>query len=1189
MPWTKAQEQAITTLNKTLLVSAAAGSGKTATLTERIIRSLIDPSGPSISRMLVVTYTRAAAAELKVKISKALSAALAENPKNHRLAEQMMMLESAKICTIDSFYFDIVKSHASHLDLQSRLRIADDAEITILYRNEMERVIDELYEDQPNFTDFMDHFVPLKGMDQSADIFLSIYQSLRSYRGGIDKLKEYAAQMKSAASTDFLGGPYGQTTTKPLAENMLGYAISALEAACDFFAETSDDRLRTNYAPAFQSDLDTAKQALEAILASDYPKARDVLLSYPKLSLKGIRGEIDPRAVYFKELRSGITKLLLSLGEDYFSLPEEEISAMMLATADVIEMLYTVLSRFESAMEKEKKERGICDFNDVRRYALGLLVDKDHLPTDIALDYKARFDQIYIDEYQDVDEVQDLIFSSISTPNNRFMVGDIKQSIYGFRGADSGVFARYKSTLPLLGSEQAKESDGCSIFMSNNFRCDKNVIDFSNLVSSYLFSNCGQSIGYRPEDDLIFSKQLPYDDYLSPKVTVALTGVKSECEGEKETTDSEQTANIYHEAEYIAKEISHLLNSQTKADGTPIQPKDIAILVRYRTDVAVLNDILSREGIPVQSDEKKDFFENPDILLIISLLSVIDNPRRDIPLAGVLRSPFYGFTFDELITIRLCGDKSLSLYDALEQYSVSADNDLSHKCYDFMQSLAFWRNEAGKLTISKLLQKIYLEFSILALAKDNKANVLQLYDYARSFEQSSFHGLYSFISYINETIENGVTLDSTSEGGDTNAVRIMTMHHSKGLEFPVCFLYGTGKSFLDLFKRDRIQFDAALGLGIQLHDSTGLSFIDTPVRRAILDSKLIAERQEDMRVLYVAMTRARERLYITAKLPSPEKLQNKVKSFVQFGKAHGIYSATSYLEWIFAAMEANQTHECYEIVTVYDDISPVGESPEQPTEVQNMVMPPENAELTAEYEKRFSFVYPYTHICSLPAKLSVSALYPAVLDEGEVNQTDIASLEDAFIYPEQLTPKEGASGAERGTATHTFLQFCDFDYVIANGVKAELARLLEHRYIDERMEKLCNVKQLEAFFGSELFAQIKNADAIWREQRFQIFLPASDFTQINQKAKLLEDETIAVQGVIDLFFRNKNGDIILVDYKTDFLTAEELQDPSLAASKLIQRHGEQLSYYQKAIEQMFGTLPAKTLIYSLPLAKTITV
>ena len=862
MTWTKAQESAITTLDKTLLVSAAAGSGKTATLTERIIRSLIDPCGPSISRMLIVTYTRVAAAELKVKISKALSAALAEKPKNHRLAEQMMMLGSAKICTIDSFYFDIVKNHVSHLDLSGKLRIADDAEMTILYRNEMENVIDQMYADQPNFTDFMDHFVPLKGSDQSADIFLSIYQALRSYRGGIDKLLEYAADLRRAASEDFLSGHYGETTAKPLAIDLLNYVINALSAACDFFNSSADDRLKTNYFPAFQNDLETAKQALDAISVSDYQKARDILTNYKKLSLKGIRGDIDPYAVYFKDIRTGITALLTSLGKDYFSLSQEEISSMMLSTAEVIEVLHTLLDRFEKSIDKEKKERGICDFSDIRRYALQLLVDNDLQPTEIAMDYKARFDQIYIDEYQDVDEVQDLIFSAIATPNNRFMVGDIKQSIYGFRGADSGVFARYKANFPLLGSELAADADGCSIFMSNNFRCDKNIIDFSNLVSSYLFENFGQSIGYRREDDLIFTKDLPSEDYVSPKVTVALTGVKSECEDEE--PKEEQTEKIYYEAEYIASEISRLIDGQTKADGSPITAKDIAILVRYRTDVAVLNEILSREGIPVQSDEKHDFFENPDILLIISLLSTIDNPRRDIPLAGTLRSPFYGFTFDELITVRQAADSGLSLYDALEQFSVSGDSELCRKCYDFMQNLAYWREQAALLPISKLLQKIYREFSILALAKDNKANVLRLYDYAKAFEKSSYHGLYSFIAYINETIENGVTLDDQTESADINAVRIMTMHRSKGLEFPVCFIYGAGKSFLDLFKREKIQFDASLGLGIQLHDSTGFAVTDTPVRKAILDRKLITERQEDMRVLYVAMTRARERLYITA-------------------------------------------------------------------------------------------------------------------------------------------------------------------------------------------------------------------------------------------------------------------------------------------------------------------------------------
>jgi len=1171
--WTKPQETAINTHGKTLLVSAAAGSGKTATLTERIIRSLMKEDGLDISRMLIVTYTRAAAAELKLKISRALSSALSENPKNHRLAEQMMMLESAKICTIDSFYFDIVKSNFARLGLSGSLRIVDSAEMTLLYKNEMENLIDDFYAERENFTDFMDHFVPVRGSDQSVDIFLSIYQNLLSYQSGVDKLCEYSDNLKKAASAPFLSTDYGETA-KSISQSSLEYAIRALESACNFFAASEDARLLANYGPAFENDLRVAKEALEAIRKEDHERAKEVLDGYEKLSLKSIRGEKDAYTTYLQELRKELTALLEALKNDYFSITQEDISALMRATAEVMDTLYELLLAFDKRLNKEKEERGICDFSDIRRYVLRLLIDENGNPTDIAEDYKSRFDEIYIDEYQDVDEMQDSIFRAISTPTNRFMVGDIKQSIYGFRGANSDVFARYKAALPLLDENAPADADGYSIFMSNNFRCDKNVVDFSNLVSSYLFTNYGESIGYRKEDDLIFSKALPHEDYESPKVTLALTGITENLSAEEK--DALKGEKIYHEAEYIAREIKRLLSSEVKADGSILEPRDIAILMRQNTDIEALSEILSHEGIPSQSVDRGDFFENPDILLMISLLSTIDNPRRDIPLAGTLRSPFYAFTFDELIAIRRSAEGDLSLYDALEQYAVSGDSALSRKCGDFIKSLSYWREKAMSLPVDKLIWRLYREFSILSLAKDNQENLIRLYEYARGFEANSFHGLYSFIAYINEIIESGAQLEKKGEGAESNAVHLITMHHSKGLEYPVCFLYGMGKHFSSHFKSNRIQFEPSLGLGLLLHDETGFAYTDTPVRRAIIDKKILKDREEEMRVLYVAMTRARERLYLTATVPSPEKLENKVRAYLDFGKAYGIYASSSYLEWILSAIKADEHSDCYKI-EAYEavGISALEEQAESPREEQTG--DDENQALAALFEKRFAFSYPYAHISSLPAKLSVSSLYPALLDENEMQDIDPSVLKDSFVYPESLLPDDLASGAEKGTATHTFLQFCNFDRVLRHGVEEELARLQDERFIDAKTARLCNVSQLEAFFSSELFAKIQRAKEIWREQRFHIFLPAAEFTQDVEKAELLEGERIAVQGVIDLFFRDRNGDIILIDYKTDLLPEQKLKE----------KYRNQLTYYQKAIEQICGNPPSETLIYSLTLAKAI--
>ena len=1184
--WTEAQLSAINTCGKTLLVSAAAGSGKTATLTERIIRSLTREEAPAdLSRLLVVTFTRAAAADLKAKISTALSDALASDPANRHLASQIMLLGSAKICTIDSFYYDILKSNFQKLSLPGNLRIAETAEMALLYRAVMEDVIEDFYASDPDFEDFVDHFADVRSTDRITDIFISIYETLLSFREGVDMLASCERQLRASLTVDFFETPYGQAAKEEIVATLSYFRNIMLTAEAHF---ENDVKLSANYLPSFRHDRLTVEKVLTLVEENNYAEAREVLLAHKPISLKAVR-DCDEYTVRLKDMRTDAQKQLKALKSDFFDPSPEEIADHMTTTAEVCGVAHRFLSAFDKKLLQEKLQRGLCDFSDIRRFVMKLIINEDGSPTPLALDLRERFDEIYIDEYQDTDEVQDLIFRTIAKPNNRFMVGDIKQSIYGFRGAEPSIFASYKRSMPLLGST---DSDAYSIFMSNNFRCDENIIRFSNLISSYLFTNCGESIEYTHDDDLIFSKKPPFDEYTSPRVVVALaqSTEKEEVEDEEEATAEDP------EALYIVSEIKRLL-TECKADGTPIRPSDIAILMRNKAPMADLMDMLLRAGIPACSSEERSFFENPDVLLLLSLLSTIDNPQKDVPLTGTLCSPFYGFTLDDIVTIRHSVEENLSLFDAVEAYAKN-ENGLAAKCCTFLASLSLWRERARALPVDRLLRELYRDFAVLSMRDASESNLLRLYEYARGFESGGFRGLYGFIRYINQVIDSGTKIGS--EGGDSgaDAVRLISIHHSKGLEFPVCFIYGTAKKFNVNFKRDRIQFAPAIGIGFCLHDESGLGYYDTPVRRAIINQKSRLEREEEMRVLYVAMTRARERLYVTAKVKDPDKHYEKAKNIAEFGKAYGIIKATSYLDWILAAIaNGGGTDALASVLSfriVSDGIIPDAiESEPACEEASAEISTPEADEaLVAILKERFSFVYPFEHISDLPAKLSVSALYPAVLDEsGDDTSLESADLdelfEEAFTIPESFSIKTRASAADRGTATHTFLQFCDFDRVLASGVKEELARLAEARFMTREDAELVSVRQLEVFFEGSLFARLKKAKKVYREQRFNIFLPASDFTEDKEKAALLQDETIAVQGVIDLFFEEEDGSIVLCDYKTDYLTREEMAAPPLAAAKLQARHAQQLSYYAKAIEAMLGKAPDEVLIYSLPLGDSV--
>lgn len=1190
--WTDAQLSAIHTRGKTLLVSAAAGSGKTATLTERIIQSITSEQEPAdLSRMLIVTFTRAAAADLKTKISKALADALAKDPSNRHLASQIMLLGSAHICTIDSFYYDILKSNFGKLSLPGNLRIADTAEMALLYRAVMEDVIDEFYEDE-GFEDFADHFADLRSTDRIAEIFISIYENLLSYREGVDLLKRYEDQLLASAELDFFETPYGEAALSEL-QATLTYIRNILRTAEEYFE--NDDTLADAYLPSFRYDRRCVEDILGFVQTKNYTAARAAIFAHAPIRLKAVRGA-DDYTKRLRDMRSDAQKLLRDIKANFFALPQEEITEHMMTTAHICRETHRFLSAFDGKLSKEKTTRGICDFSDIRRYVMKLIVDEKGDPTPLALDLRERFDEIYIDEYQDTDEVQDLIFRTIAKPNNRFMVGDIKQSIYSFRGAEPSIFAGYKRTMPSLGNG---DWDAYSIFMSNNFRCDENIIRFSNLVSSYLFRNCGESIEYSTADDLIFSKKPPRDDYRSPKVVVALTGLKREEESEDEDEGKEDS-----EARYITEEIRRLLREEHKADGSPITPRDIAVLMRSKGQMASLVDMLQSSGIPACSSEERNFFENPDVLLMLSLLSAIDNPQRDVSLAGTLCSPFYGFTLEELVVLRENGTPAMSLYDALEAYASTGEQPLAGKCREFLSSLSYWRHQAQALPVDRLLRKLYRELSILSMQGAAESNLVRLYEYARSFESGSFRGLYAFIRYINEIIEAGTQISDGTGDADIDAVRLMTIHHSKGLEFPVCFIYGAAKKFNVSFKREKIQFEPSVGIGFCLHDESGLGYYDTPIRQAVINQKSRLGREEEMRILYVAMTRARERLYVTARISDDEKMMDNARNLAEFGKAFGIINAKSYLEWILAAIcdagEDSPLCDCLTIQKVYEgELDSTTVFPQQEREQPQAPSANEEADerLLALLHERFSFVYPFEHISDLPAKLSVSRLYPAVLDEsGDVDFPESleepdcdALLDEQFRIPESLIAKSGPTAADRGTATHTFLQFCDFDRVRRVGVREELARLSEMRFLSPEMANMVNVKQLEAFFQSELFRRITKAHHVWREQRFNIFLPAADFTENAEKAALLSDETITVQGVIDLFFEDEDGEIILCDYKTDYLTREELAQPTLAAQKLEKRHGQQLSYYAMAIEAMCGKSPAEVLIYSLPLGDCVAI
>ena len=1220
--WTSAQTKAIETRDKTLLISAAAGSGKTAVLIERIIRLLTDPVEPvDISKILIVTFTRAAASELRQRISKALSAAIASDPSNKRLFSQLASLGSAHISTIDSFYADTVKKYSAKLNIPPSLRIADDSELAPLRRRIMDEVMDmgyngafdkikgienvsfPNYEGATPFTAFADSISDMRNDSGTWEILADLRNKLLSHPRTTDFLIDCELEYANAARSDLFDSVHGAVLRRHLTDKV-SVMISFLKDACEYLS--TDENMAKQYLPAFIYDNNFCRELCAILDAGTYVSAREKILSYEPLKLGRLSSaQKTDKCAEFSEFRKKFVKEELeNFKKKYFGggYSEAELVEHAARSAVTCKIIHAILSKFEELYSEEKLSRGICEFSDIKQWAYRLIVSPDGAPTDIALEIADMFDAVYIDEYQDVDPVQDLIFRCISKPRGRFMVGDVKQSIYGFRGSDPSLFMNYRSSFAPIDVESDKlpSEDDCTIFMSSNFRCDENVIKFANSVCSYLFTNAKGGIKYAPEDDLEFAK-CNIDGYIPSDSPAPVTVVLADKASRKsDVTDDGETEDEFSnlEAAYIASEIKRLIGSEKKNDGTDISPKDIAVFARAEKFLGLVAAELDKIEIPHSGGKGQSIFDDPEVMIALSLLHAIDNPRKDVHLAGTLMSPIFGFSADELIAIRQV-EKKCTLYDAIIKYSEANEDATAQKCRTAFEVIEELRGAVVSLPADKIVRTVFSRFSLLSRKDgegDSRRALLKLYENARKYEGDEFKGLYSYLIYVDDMIENKKA-PSMSDDCD-NAVQLMTIHKSKGLEFPVCFVASSGSKFNRDDTKSPLLYSPELGISADILDIDGFGKIKTSYRNALAIQITNMGTEEEMRLLYVALTRARERLYVTG--TSSKSLENKVSFYSLYPSRGTVMDANSYIPWILSALRYIGEKDFYRVIKISsDDISPADSTCETANE--------EKSEITAEYDeemleavrKNFEFEYPYLHVSNLPAKLSVSKLSPSVLDRSTDGGEDDDSAESLDIsLPEICTtpsfmfesaPKKEFTAAEKGTATHTFLQFCDFDSVGKIGVESELDRLVRDGFIYDGWKDAVNIHQLEGFFRSTLFKEILNARRVWREQRFNILLPAAAFTEIEEYATLISDEKLLVQGVMDLFFESRDGKLILCDYKTDFLTYAEINDPTLAREKLNRAHSRQLSYYAEALRSMFGRYPSKVLIYSLPLGDTVDV
>ncbi len=1185
--WTESQKNAISARGSALAVSAAAGSGKTAVLTQRIIEKL--KSGADISRMLVVTFTNDAAADLREKIRSALSKALIDAPGSEHMSRQLVRLSGAKISTISSFCLSLVKSNFQLAGLPSDFSVLSETQDVLLRKNVADELISDFFfgrvsrseADIKDFSSFADTFGK-PGSDKALSESVSrIYDKLASTAMFTETLREFRDAL-AAEKCDFGKTRFGKGVFDYILKMCAHYG--RIFSSMAEYASEHDEI--AGYAPAFADDAAFLDEVNRSICSeSCFEDVRKLFRSHSFAKLgRAAKGYIPTEYVAFcREARDEFKEECKKLCSGIFVFDEtaSEQGREMLVSA--VSDLYEFMRLYKRRLDAEKRRRRAISFSDIEHKALSLVVGEDGAPTPLARSLSDDLDEIYIDEYQDTNEVQDKIFCALSRGDNRFVVGDVKQCIYAFRSADPSIFEKL-----IAESEKYSPTNTCEkqkIFLSQNFRSTDEILEFSNAVFEMQMERGGiMSYG---ADERLYGTGRHAD---RPNVAVCL----------KET--GEQTEP---EAEYVAHKISELLKTGRKSDGTRIMPSDIVIILRsVKNRAAVFLAELEKRGVPCEDLATERFFESPEVLLAVSFLNVIDNPARDIYLAATLKSPLYGVTLEELIYIRRYSSDG-TLYDALCRFT--EDTDFA-KGKRFLADHERYREESRTKPCDELIWQIYIEKDMLSLVaaseseserESAEANLLELYNYARSFSGGTFRGVYDFLSFISDVIENGTKIDIPGSSGTADAVRIITSHQSKGLEFPVCFVSACGAA---LNKRDAaadIIIDKELGVIPKIASAYGLQRVNTPQRSAAAFKTAKSACEEEMRVLYVALTRAKERLFVTGEV-SGNIADNKCKYdifpedgdsyFGYEGKFFSEYSALNsknYLEMILPAVAGRNDICTFEIYTHKEELS--DELPKEETaDIES-----DESDITLYAAKkmikeRFSFVYPRGALSKVPSKLSVSRLYPDVLDENDTSKDETETAEGTADVPVpkfMLAEESAADGAKRGNATHLFMQFFDFDYVEKFGVDGEISRLEARKFIFPGDAALINRRALKSFFRNPLAEQMKKSKRIYREKRFIINYPAENFTLEESTKLALAGEKLLVQGIIDCAFFDEAGELILVDYKTDSFAFGI--PPDEAERILRERHSRQIGYYKYACHEMFGVPCAHAYIYSFALNKTI--
>ncbi len=1175
--WTPQQLNAISATGGSVLVSAAAGSGKTAVLVERVIRLITSAENPvDADRLLVVTFTRDAAAEMKQRISQTLAKLLENDPFNPQLIRQSKLLYTASISTIDSFCGDLVKEYFHTLGVSSDYRIADKPELELMKTAAMDIAVEAFYnEGSTEFAKLLDAFSG-KGGDQNL-------------RATVEKIHGFLeTQPFPDLWLNYMYEGYGERSVAASiwGKIIIDYAVPAA-AHCINLCESSlsmlgeaDDKLKNKLVPIIEDDLIYFQTLQNKLLGDDWDTIVSAAHSFSAKQLRAPNGyKENPIKLAVAANRDNVKETVKRL-QKYFCRTADEARVEFAELQELVGVLFSLTRRYIKELDILKRKKNVLTFSDIELLAVRLLAAPDgeggYVKTAQGHEISSRFDAVIVDEYQDVNDVQNLIFNCMSRDEqNLFTVGDVKQCIYGFRQAKPQIFVNRKQSYARF--DKDNPSYPSTIILDKNFRSRAEVCDTVNFIFSRLMTKETAQMDYTRDEYLHVG--FPYKPAEGCETEFAVID-KSEF---KETSAPEL------EASYIARRIREILSSKmTVTDGNETRRPtygDFAVMLRSAKGSAPLFvKALKDRGIPAYSEEKESAFDTLEVKILLNLLRVINNPTSDIALLSVLCSPIYGFTPDELAQLR-AKNRMLSLYASLEAFQTQ-----STKAVAFLTQLEAMRSYACVSTVDELIGRV-LELTSLGAVTcavsggDTPLKNLNLVrHFARSYEGGGAKTLSDFIGFIDRLIESGVELPSAAanDASALNGVRVLSIHKSKGLEYPFCFLAGTAKQFNKKDLSSDVLIDNYAGLGIKRKQ--GVCRYNTLPRLAVEIEIERNELAEELRVLYVALTRAREKLIVIGTISNAEKYITDTASELMFNSIIDPYTVTSsnkLLDWLILCALCNpssrkQMLSGFEQIALRDDY---------PSWSFKLINTPEQLALSFNSEELLSVVsksqkteqnyadilswnlsyqYPNFAATSLPQKVSASQIAHAQSDDY---------FEKIIAKPRFLS-KEHSSAVERGSAHHQFLQYCDFA-LARTSVDGEINRLENEGVLSAEQAALIDRDGIEKLVKNSLFDRVIASNRLYREERFTVkihpALISDDYPDT--------DDEIVMQGAVDLAFE-EDGKIVIVDYKTD--RVRDIQ-------KLVTLYQKQLELYKEAMRQSLEQEVSECLICSVALNDIIKV